>query len=103
VYDPLTQRWMMHALPSVPRSCQMAAYRDEIWMMGGVDIQNPLQTLVFDPRSGLCRQGPPMPTALSWGGAAVVNDQLLVIGGAGLRTGNVRTYAYSDMVLALQS
>ena len=59
----------------------MTAYRGEIWMMGGRDISDGKQTLIFSPLSRTWRNGPPLPHELSWGAAAVIADQLIVTGG----------------------
>ena len=102
VFDTQTAKWEMIAPPSIPVSNQMAAYRDEIWMIGGWGPKDPLQTLIFDPRARTFRQGPPTPVALSWGGAAVVNGKLIITGGAGLRSDKDRVFIYSDRTYVLQ-
>lgn len=102
VFDTASRRWDIVTMPVVPRSCQMTAYRGEIWMMGGVDVKDPRQTLVYDPATGRFRAGPPMPATLSWGAAAVVNGRLLVTGGAGLRSATDHTYVYNDRTFQLR-
>ncbi|MCX5661400.1 MAG: hypothetical protein NTW19_17095 [Planctomycetota bacterium] len=102
VYDTKRRVWQLVHPPSIPRSCQMTAYRGEIWMMGGVDNSNPRQTLIFDPRSGTFRDGPPLPVAIAWGAAAEVDGRLIVTGGAGQRSTTDPTYVYSDRTLVLQ-
>lgn len=102
VYDTEARRWELIVLPSVPRSCQMAGYRGEIWMMGGVDIQDPRQTLIYNPATGKIRSGPPLPVTISWGAAAVVNHQLIITGGAGLRGATDHTYVYNDRTFVLR-
>ncbi len=93
VFDPRAQRWDLLDSPSKPRSCQMAAYRGEIWMLGGRDTDGEDQTLIYTPRTRRWRKGPLLPRPLSWGAAEVVNGQLIVTGGAGSYG---RDYLYND-------
>lgn len=93
VFDPRAQRWKLLDSPAKPRSCQMAAYRGEIWMLGGRDTDGEDQTLIYTPRTRRWRKGPLLPRPLSWGAAEVVNGQLIVTGGAGSYG---RDYLYND-------
>lgn len=102
VFDPATKRWSVIPGPSRPRSAQVAAWRGEIWLMGGCDVADWRQVWIFDPKTAKWREGPPLPLPLAWGAAAVVDDRLVVTGGAGLHGplagGN---YVFSDRTFAL--
>jgi hypothetical protein len=93
VFDTAAGRWQLLESPAKPRSCQMAAYRGEIWMLGGRDTEGEEQTLIYSPRTGSWRKGPPLPRPLSWGAAGVVNGQLIVTGGA---ASYGKDYLYND-------
>jgi hypothetical protein len=93
VFDAKTRIWEMIESPAKPRSCQMAAYRGEIWLMGGRDTGGEEQTLIFTPHTRHWRKGPALPRPLSWGAAAVGNGQLIVTGGAGSYG---KDYLYND-------
>lgn len=99
VYDTATKQWKVDATFK-PRSCQMAAYRGEIWMMGGRDTAGEDQTLIYSPNTKNWRQGPKLPRPLSWGAAEVVGDQLVVTGGA---ASYGKDYLYSDLTFVLRS
>jgi hypothetical protein len=98
IYDPATKRWEVDASHK-PRSCQMTAYRGEIWMLGGRDTAGEDQTLIYSPRTKRWRQGPRLPRPLSWGAAEVVNDQLIVTGGA---ASYGKDYLYNDLTFVLR-
>jgi len=103
IFDAKASRWEVIVPPGgVPRSCQMAAYRGEIWMLGGQDIEDPKQSLIFNPRTKHFRQGPPLPRPNSWGAAATVNGKLIVTGGAALRSPSDRIYIYNDQTYVLR-
>ena len=92
IFDPATGKWEVDATHK-PRSCQMAAYRGEIWMLGGRDTAGEDQTLIYHPPTKAWRPGPRLPRPLSWGAAEVVNDQLIVTGGA---ASYGKDYLYND-------
>lgn len=94
VFDSALRRWELIEPAAKPRSCQMVAYRGEIWMLGGRDTAGEDQTLIFTPRTRQWRQGPSLPRPLSWGAAEVINGQLIVTGGAGSYG---RDYLYNDL------
>ena len=91
-FDPPTGRWEIIPGPTQPRSGQVAAWRDEIWIMGGRDITDQSETRIFNPITRAWRTGPALPRPLAWGAAAVVNDQLVVTGGAAGPSYNDRTF-----------
>ncbi len=103
IFDAKASRWEVVVPPGgVPRSCQMAAYRGEIWMLGGQDIADKSQALIFNPRTRQFRQGPALPRSNSWGAAATVNGKLIVTGGAALRSETDRIYIYNDRTFVLR-
>lgn len=103
VFDPKARRWEMIVSPAVPRSCQMAAYRGEIWLMGGRDIKDLAQTLIFNPRTRAWRHGPSLPKPLSWGAAEVAGGHLIITGGAAERSATDRTWIYNDRTFVLRT
>jgi hypothetical protein len=101
VFDSRSGRWEVVESPAAPRSCQMAAWRGEILMMGGRDIENLAETRIFNPRTRSWRMGPALPIPLSWGAAGVVNGRLYVTGGAAERMVDDRTWIYNDRTFML--
>jgi uncharacterized repeat protein (TIGR03806 family) len=101
VFDPATSAWEIIGGPTQPRSGQVVAWRGELWMMGGVDLADGSETRIFNPRTHTWRLGSSLPRALAWGAAAVVNDQIVVIGGAG-KPGASTQYSYSDRTFVLR-
>ena len=99
IFETATKRWAPVDSKFKPRSCQMTAYRGEIWMMGGRDTAGEDQTLIYSPRTGAWRQGPLLPRPLSWGAAEVVNGRLIVTGGA---ASYGRDYLYNDLTFMLR-
>lgn len=93
IFDTATNRWEVDS-SFKPRSCQMAAYRGEIWMMGGRDTAGEDQTLIFSPQTKSWRQGPQLPRPLSWGAAEVAGGKLIVTGGAASYGSD---YLYNDL------
>ncbi|MDP3069390.1 MAG: PQQ-dependent sugar dehydrogenase [Opitutaceae bacterium] len=103
-FDPATRAWRVIPGPTQPRSAQVAAWRGEIWIVGGVDITDRAETRIFNPAQGTWRLGPALPHPLAWGAAGVVNDQLVVTGGAWLKdTAEPRRYAFTEKTLALSA
>ena len=98
IFDTATKRWEVDA-SFKPRSCQMTAYRGEIWMLGGRDTAGEDQTLIYAPRTREWRQGPRLPRPLSWGAAEVINGQLIMTGGA---ASYGRDYLYNDRTFVLR-
>jgi hypothetical protein len=93
VFDTSERQWESLESPAKPRSCQMTAYRGEIWMLGGRDTEGEDQTLIYSPRTRRWRKGPQLPRPLSWGAAEVVNGQLILTGGA---ASYGKDYLYND-------
>jgi hypothetical protein len=101
-FDPATRVWRVIPGPTKARSAQVAAWRGEIWIMGGVDLADRTETLIYSPAKNTWRLGPPLPNPLAWGAAGVVADRLIVTGGAWLlEHTQPRRYAFTDRTLAL--
>jgi glucose/arabinose dehydrogenase len=101
-FDPATSRWTLIPGPSKPRSSQVAAWRGELWLVGGCDLAHWGEVSIYNPTSRTWRRGPTLPIQVAWGAAAVVNDQLVVMGGAGVHpTPNAREYDFSDRTFVL--
>ena len=56
-----------------------AAYRGEVWLIGGPADKG---IRCYNPQTRAWRTGPDMPTPQAWGAAIVVNEQLIITGGA---------------------
>jgi len=56
-----------------------AAYRGEVWLMGGYGDK---RTRCYNPRTRIWRAGPDLPAGQAWGAAAVMDEQLIIVGGA---------------------
>ena len=102
VFDPGTRAWSVIPGPTRPRSAQVAAWRGELWIMGGVDIAERTATQLYHPAQRTWRKGPDLPTPLAWGAAGVVADRLVVTGGAWLSDPpENRKYTFTDRTIAL--
>lgn len=102
VFDPGTRAWSVIPGPTRPRSAQVAAWRGELWIMGGVDIAERTATHLYHPAQRTWRKGPDLPTPLAWGAAGVVADRLVVTGGAWLSDPpENRKYTFTDRTIAL--
>jgi uncharacterized repeat protein (TIGR03806 family) len=99
-FNPANGRWTTIPGPTKPRSAQVAAWRGEIWIMGGRDIREQAETRIFNPVARTWRMGPTLPRPLSWGAAGVVADRLIVTGGS---TAKVNGFDYSDLTFALRA
>jgi hypothetical protein len=89
-FDPRAHAWSLVSPEWQPRSAQVAAYRNALWLMGGRDIADGRTTMTFD--GSAWRHGPDLPRELAWGAAAVVNGKLMVTGGAAGSWYNNRTF-----------
>lgn len=102
VFDPATTRWTVIPGSVQPRSSQVAAWRGEVWVIGGCDRADWSETRIYDPAQRTWRPGPSLPEPLAWGAAAVVDDHLVVAGGAApYGPTKARTYAFSDRTYVL--
>lgn len=83
-----------------PRSPEVAAFEGEIWIMGGRDIKNQSQCLIYNPATSRWRVGPSLPHDCSWGAAGQIDGRLTVIGGANPRFYSNATYMLRKRPLA---
>jgi N-acetylneuraminic acid mutarotase len=99
-YDPAFDKWTEKkpmALPS--HHVAFASYRDKIYAFGGFTLPAsgppgwvPLDnTWEYDPASDSWKALAPMPSKRGAAGAAVINDRIYVVGGAGLVPGSSDT------------
>ncbi len=83
-YDPAEEAWSVLPGPAQPREHVAAvAFNDELWVIGGRwGGTGALATVeIFDPASGVWRDGPEMIEARSGFGAAEVGERIIVAGG----------------------
>lgn len=92
IFDTNRASWTLAGTGWQPRSAPVAAYRGEIWALGGRDVPDFTATRIFNPATGTWRPGPETPRELSWGAAATVSGRLMVTGGAVIRCYNNRTF-----------
>ena len=96
-YSPTDRKWSILGGPAAPRSPQVVAWNSELWIMGGRDIEDGKQVLIYRPSDRTWRKGPSLPRPLAWGAAASDDGAIYLIGGAaGSGTGD-NPYHYSDM------
>jgi hypothetical protein len=88
--------WQLIPLAHAARSPQMATYRNEIWIMGGRDIDRQDAVTIYRPSDRSWRSGPSLPRPLAWGAATQVGGRLMVVGGAAGRGYNNRTFLLRD-------
>ena len=82
IFDPKNNSWETVPIPFPTRSCQMATYKGEIWMMGGRNGIGGTQTMIFNPITHIWHQGTPIPIDTSWGATGVIGGELIMTGGA---------------------
>jgi hypothetical protein len=99
VFDTRSRSWTTIDIPHPPRSCQMASFAGEVWLMGGQQVPGQSMVQIYNPATRQWRMGPDLPRGLSWGAAADVNGQLIVTGGAG-RHGTDYSYNNRTWVLS---
>jgi hypothetical protein len=76
----------------------IAAYRGEIWLMGGYQDQ---RSRCFDPVTRTWRDGPDLPTSQAWAAATVLEGELVIVGGAHWSEGH-DTVVFDDRTYALR-
>ena len=84
--------WSIAGPQYQPRSPQVAAFRQAIWVMGGREAADGRATRIFDTVTREWHSGPDLPRELAWGAAGVVDGRLIVAGGADGRCYNNRTF-----------
>jgi glucose/arabinose dehydrogenase len=102
-FDPATRAWHVIPGPTQPRSAQVAAWRGELWIMGGVDLADRRETRIYNPSARTWRTGPPLPQPLAWGAAGVIDDQLVITGGAWREPTARRGYTFTAATIALRA
>jgi hypothetical protein len=99
-YSPSARGWRIVGGQTQPRSPQVVSRRDGLWIMGGRDVKDGTQTLIYQPATGLWRDGPRLPAPLSWGAAAEVAGEVYVFGGASGAGSEASPYCFSDQVFS---
>jgi hypothetical protein len=99
IFNTKTRTWSVVPVAHAARSPQMATYRDEIWIMGGRDIDHQDATTIYTPSTASWRPGPNLPRPLAWGAATTIADRLMVVGGAAGRGYNNRTFLLREKPL----
>ena len=76
----------------------VAAYEGEVWALGDYEVR---QSWRYSPPERRWRPGPELPSPESWGGAAVLDGRLHVIGGAHWSPA-LDTHVWDDRVFTLR-
>jgi hypothetical protein len=96
IFDTRARTWSVIPVAHAARSPQMATYRDEIWIMGGRDIERQDAVTIYTPHTRTWRPGPDLPRPLAWGAATTIAGRLMLVGGAAGRGYNNRTFLLRD-------
>jgi hypothetical protein len=91
-FDTRTRTWSLIPVAHAVRSPQMATYNDQIWIMGGRDVDHQDQTIIYKPSDGSWSTGPSLPRELAWGAGTVIGGHLMIVGGAAGRAYSNRTF-----------
>ena len=98
-YDPATGTWDDLSAPGhLPQASYVTAFEGEIWALGD---HRSRKSWRYSPAERRWRSGPDLPTEQSWGGAAVLDGQLYVIGGAHWAT-RLDKFIWDDRVFVLR-
>ena len=99
-FDPIARAWSepLPAPPSRAQAAQVAAYRGEVWVMGGSLSRT---TQRYRPQQRTWVPGPDLPTDQAWGAALDLGGRLIVAGGAHWSERH-RIYVFDDRTWALR-
>jgi N-acetylneuraminic acid mutarotase len=82
VLEPAANRWSRRApLPGPGDHIRAAAWRGEIWALGGRSDEPTKRVAVYDPSGDRWRAGPSLPEPMSAMAVGVMRDGLHVVGG----------------------
>jgi N-acetylneuraminic acid mutarotase len=82
VYGPEADRWTTGAaMPNGRDHLRAAAWRGEIWAIGGRTGRPTTHVDIYDPRRDQWRRGPDLPVPMSAMAVGVIEDALYVVGG----------------------
>lgn len=79
--NPVTQEWTSRSPPKIFRSqFELVAYKSKIYLIGGFNAYDEAikDVEVYDPRTNVWNQMPPLPFTYSFLASIVLNDQLSV-------------------------
>ncbi len=98
-YDPGTGTWDDLPAPEhLPQASYVTAFEGEIWALGDHRSRKGWR---YSPAERTWRSGPDLPTQQSWGGAAVLDGRLYVIGEAHWAT-RLDKFIWDDRVFVLR-
>jgi hypothetical protein len=103
-YNPAANNWdtTLPRIPGlVPSAAFCAAYKGEVWVMGGYRDKGATPGAVwrYRPKSREWRAGPTLPMPLCWGAAAEVGGKLIIAGGG---FGSHGTYVFPNRAFRLK-
>ncbi len=98
-YDPGAGKWEDLPAPGhLPQASYVTAFEGEVWALGD---HRSRKSWRYSPAERIWRSGPDLPTQQSWGGAAVLDGRLYVVGGAHWAT-RLDWFVWDDRVFALR-
>lgn len=104
VYDTDGKKWstVKHPAEQAPAAPLVTAWKDEVWIMGGRGKSAGEKAVwAYSTTTGKWKRGPDLPIPVSWGAACVVNNSIMIAGGA-YRDAAVGNYFNSDRTFFLR-
>jgi N-acetylneuraminic acid mutarotase len=103
-FDAVTSTWKTDYPPlpdgKAPRAPAVVSYKNEVWVISGIDVENDRQVRIYNPQKNTWRVVSDFPQAFSWGDGVVVDKKMYVFGGAALSTID-KKYIFSDKIWKL--
>ena len=99
-YDAQKGTWddTLPQLDESPQAPLVTAFQDEVWVLGGYRFKTCHR---YSPGEKRWRSGPSLPTEQSWAAAVVLNEELIVVGGAH-RSDVHKAFIFDDRVYVLR-
>ena len=85
---------------SRPRAPFMAAFKGEVWISAGQDVEEPVGTYSYTPDKLTWRSGPDVPSPQAWAAASELDGRLVLVGGAHFSEEH-RLFIFDDRVFVL--
>lgn len=103
-FDPDAKEWSeVPGIPDqkAPNAPLCAAYKGEMWLMGGWGPDRPGSSWIYAPKTEKWRRGPDLPVPVGWGAAVEIEGELIIAGGAS-HSKKHKYYIFTDRVFALR-
>jgi len=100
-YDVNSQSWLDLPQPSAkPRAPIITAFKGEVWISAGQDVEDPVGTFIYSPSTQAWRRGPDAPSPQAWAAASELEGRLVLVGGAHFSEEH-RLFIFDDRVFVL--